>query len=470
MSGRSSLPLSRIVAFRAADAPSALCACKVALARCVHRLLVAAAIAVSASPAHARLTVMHGYVDYASALIWIQTDNPGPVDVAWRAGEAEPERWLSLATLASTDNVTVARLGTLTPGTRVSYRISGDGDQVSGTFTSQPRWSRAADAPDIAIAIGSCFFLADENPAWGSQAYGGGYRILDAVAASKPDLMIWMGDYLYFQPQDEFDATSMAARYRRQRAFPPLRRLLTSTSHVAIWDDHDYGPNDADLSYELKGESLALFKRYWPNPSHGLPGAPGVFSRVRYGDVDVFMLDDRWYRSAKALADGPGKAMFGERQLEWLRNALVHSRAAIKLVVNGSQMWNRVDRFEGWNHYAHEQGAFAEWLVAQRIDGVIFASGDRHFGELLKIERGGAYPLYEFTSSPLKSTPFRNPAGELDNPDLVAGTLVSKRQFGIIRVTGPGNDRRIALESRDESGALLWRHELRAQDLRFLHR
>ena len=58
--------------------------------------------------------------------------------------------------------------------------------------------------------------------------------------------------------------------------------------------------------------------------------------------------------------------MFGAQQLAWLRNALIYSRAPIKLVVNGSQMWNRANRFEGWNHFATEQRAFADWLVAQR--------------------------------------------------------------------------------------------------------
>ena len=76
--------------------------------------------------------------------------------------------------------------------------------------------------------------------------------------------------------------------------------------------------------------------------------------------------------------------MFGAQQLAWLRNALIYSDAPIKLVVNGSQMWNRVNRFEGWNHFATEQRAFADWLIAQRIDGVVFLSGDRHFTELLR--------------------------------------------------------------------------------------
>ena len=266
---------------------------------------------------------------------------------------------------------------------------------------------RSDDAPDITIAIGSCFFLAAAEPPWNASTYGGGYEIFDAIAAKAPDLMVWLGDNLYFQPPDELDPASMAARYRRQRALPSLQRLLVAAPQLAIWDDHDYGPNDADMSYVLKAESLALFRRYWANPSYGLPDAPGVFGRARWGDVDVFLLDDRWYRSANRSNDEPGKTMFGAQQLAWLRNALVYSRATLKLVVNGSQVWNRANRFEGLNHFTHEQKALADWLIAQRVEGVMFASGDRHFTELLRIERPGAYPLFEFTSSPLTSRPGR---------------------------------------------------------------
>jgi alkaline phosphatase D len=416
--------------------------------------------------ATAGLTLMHGYADYASALIWIQTDAPGAVEVLWRMeGDADAHR-ATLDARAAENNIVLARLTGLLPGKQVSYAVAGDGERREGVLRAQPRWTRPADAQDIAIAIGSCFFLADANPVWGSQNYGGGYEILDAIAAKKPDVMVWMGDNLYFQPQDELDPASMASRYRRQRTLPALKTLLTAASHIAIWDDHDYGPNDADLSYTMKGDALTLFRRYWANPSYGLPETPGIFGRARFGDVDIFLLDDRYYRSANKLLDGPDKTMFGAKQLEWLKNALVYSSAPLKLVVNGSQMWNRVNRFEGWNNYSAEQRAFADWLLAQRVEGLIFLSGDRHFTELLKIERIGGYPLLEFTSSPLTSGTF-DPPGEKDNPDVVQDTYVVKRQFGMIRVTGPGNDRAIALESYDQKGELQWRHEIRARDLRF---
>ena len=421
----------------------------------------------AAMPAAAKLTVMHGYADYTSALLWVMADSPGPIAISWLADGQVTENRLTLDATTATGNVVQARLSGLVPGKAFAYRVTGDGDARAGTLTTQPWWSKSAEARDLAIAFGTCFFLADADPAWGGQNYGGGYGIFDTIAAMKPDLMLWGGDNLYFREQDELDPAAMAMRYQRQRTYPPLQKLLTAAPHLAIWDDHDYGPNDADMSYVMKGDSLQLFRRFWTNPSYGLPDVPGIFGRARWGDVDIFLLDDRWYRSANRAKEGPDKTMFGAQQMAWLRNALIYSRAPIKLVVNGSQMWNRANRFEGWNHFATEQRAFADWLQAQRIDGVVFLSGDRHFGELLKVDRPGTYPLYEFTSSPLTSRPWGNPdAAEQHNPDVVPGTLIGKRQFGMIRVSGPEDDRVLALESYDAAGTRLWRHEIRARDLR----
>jgi alkaline phosphatase D len=247
-----------------------------------------------------------------------------------------------------------------------------------------------------------------------------------------------------------------------------MQPLLTATSHLAILDDHDVGPNDSDGSYVLKSETHKLFQRYWPNPTFGLPGVPGSFGWARFGDIEFFLLDDRYYRWPNNYPDVPEKTMFGAAQFEWLKQALVSSRARIKIVAGGSQFWNRVSHFEGLHQFPQEQRRLSEWLMTQKIDGVIFLSGDRHFGELLKIERPAAYPLYEYTSSPLTSNAVSNlEASERSNPDVVPGTLQGKRQFGLIRVSGPGTDRTIALEAYDSDGALLWRNEIKANDLRF---
>jgi alkaline phosphatase D len=416
-------------------------------------------------PATAKLVVMHGYADYTSAVVWIQAEAPGPVEVTWRAGEADLR--LTLDAAAANDRVVVARLTGLSPGASVAYRITGDGDRREGKVRTQAWAVKPAERSEFVLAIGSCYFLHDGNPVWPDRGYGAGFEIFDAIAAKSPDAMLWLGDNLYYQRPDFLDPAAMAMRNQRQRSFAPLQNLLTSTAHLAIWDDHDYGPNDADASYVMKGETLKLFQRYWPNPSFGLPDAPGNFGMVHFGDIDVFLLDDRWYRSANRAPDGPGKSMFGARQLEWLRNALLHSTALVKLIAGGNQFINRANRFEGWNRFATEQQAFLEWLAAQKIDGVIFLSGDRHFTELLRVPRPGTYPLHEFTSSPLTSGPFDPPPkGERENPDLVPGTLVAKRQFGLIRIAGPAAARMLTLENYDSVGALQWRQEIPVATLR----
>ncbi len=437
---------------------------------CAGRLAVTVlAWLFAVAPAAARLVVMHGPAELTSAVLWIQTDAPGTVRLSWRPDGDAAERQLELIAAAAQDNVVVARLTGLVPGGRAVYRIEAGDERRDGQVRAQPWWSKAANAPPITIAIGSCFFLADADPRWGGNGYGGEYEVFDTIAGVKPDVMLWLGDNLYLQRPDFMDPAAMAERYRRQRAFLPLQNLLTAAPQLAIWDDHDYGPNDADASYVLKGETLRLFRRYWPNPSSGLPDTAGAFGFAQYGDLLFFLLDDRYHRSPNRWPDGADKTMFGARQLEWLKQALTYApRNSIKIIAGGSQFWNRASRFEGWNHFRTEQQAFADWLLERRIEGVIFLSGDRHFGELLKLERPGAYPLYEFTSSPLTSRPpARVDQAEHDNPDLVAGTLFNRRQFGLIRVSGPGDRRELSFESFDSTGTLLWKHAIPAGELRF---
>ncbi len=415
------------------------------------------------------VSIMHGFADQSSLTLWVQTDRAVRV-----AAKLHPEgapgrtRRVEGATRAADDFVAHLRLAGLDPGTRYRYTVFVDGKPAAepGTFATQPLWQFRVDPPALAIAFGSCHYLNDRfdrpGPPWGEE-----YRILDAIAAQRPDLMLWLGDNVYFREPEWTALEGMSARYRAYRAAPAARRLLRATSHVAIWDDHDYGPNDSDGSFTLKGVALEAFKRYWPNPSHGLPGVPGVFGMVTLGDVDLFLLDNRFHRYPNRYPPRPEKAMFGRAQLEWLKQALVSSRAPFKVVAAGGQFWNTANRFEAFHNYPAEQKALADFLLEANVPGVMFLSGDRHFGGLWRIERPGAYPLYEFTSSPLTAGPFANPpAEEHDNPDLVPGTRVTQRHFGMLRVSGPRQERVLTLEAYGSDGTLLWQRRVGAGELR----
>ena len=136
------------------------------LARCIRtcaRTIACIVLPLVASGALARLVVMHGYADVTSALVWIQADAAGPIRVTWQPeGRAEP-RHLTLDAVAADDFVVVARLTGLAAGGRASYVIEGDGERREGSVRAQPNWRNSADAATITIAIGSCFFLGDDD-------------------------------------------------------------------------------------------------------------------------------------------------------------------------------------------------------------------------------------------------------------------------------------------------------------------
>jgi alkaline phosphatase D len=443
-----------------------------AMSRALRSLLLAASLVlggVPPAPGAQAVSIMHGFADQSSMTLWVQTERAARVTVELHpvADPGKPRR-VEGAARAEDDYAVALRLAGLDPGTRYRYTVLVDGEPAAepGRFATQPLWQFRTDPPAFSVAFGSCFYLNDRfdrpGPPWGAE-----FRILDAIAARSPDLMLWLGDNVYFREPEWTSPEGMSARYRAERALPELRRLARVTSHVAIWDDHDYGPNDADGSFTMKGAALETFKRYWPNPSHGLPGVPGVFGMVTYGDVDFFLLDNRFHRYPDRYPPTPEKAMFGPAQLEWLKQALVFSRAPFKIVVAGGQLWNKANRFEAFHNFPAEQRALADWLLEQKIPGAVFLSGDRHFGGLWRVERPGTYPLYEFTSSPLTAGPVTNPSQEeRENPDLVPGTLIAQRNFGMLRVSGPRNERVLTLEAYASDGTLLWQRQIRAAELR----
>ena len=156
--------------------------------------------------------------------------------------------------------------------------------------------------------------------------------------------MLWLGDNLYLRPEDWNSHEGIFRRYASSRSNPALQPLLGSVHHYATWDDHDYGPNDANRSYALKGSSLLAFKTFWANPSYGLPELPGVFGQFSWGDVDFFLLDDRTYR-APASTPEP-RPYLGQAQLTWLLESLSNSRAPFKVIASGSQVLSPYNRFE----------------------------------------------------------------------------------------------------------------------------
>jgi alkaline phosphatase D len=404
--------------------------------------------------------------------VWLQTVDPRRVQVRfWERDRPESARLTDeVRTTAEGDLIARLRLAGLRFGARYDYEVYLDGRRVAlpftATFQSPPMWRHRTAPPDLRIAVGSCAYVNDPPYDRPDPPYGGDYQIFRAIAEQRPDVMLWLGDNVYLREGDWTSEAGIRRRYAHTRALPELQPLLASAFQLAIWDDHDFGSNDADRTYPLRETSLQVFRDYWANPSYGTLETPGVFTRVEWGDIELFLLDDRFHRSANRLPDAdPAKRMFGAAQLRWLEEALAGSGATFKIVVNGNQMWNPITNYEAFGHFAAEQAELLAFLEQMKIPGVVFLTGDRHATELLRRDVPGLYPLYEFTSSPLTSGASRNEK-EKDNPARVPGTWVTERNFGLLEVTGQPKARVLTLRTLDAQGKELWRHAIREDELR----
>ena len=417
---------------------------------------------------------MLGYSEMTETVVWLQTRRQCRVQLRfWKQNQPDTARLSDeFETRADGDLIARFKLSGLEFGSKYDYEVYIDGQRIAlpfaTAFQSQPMWRYRGDPPSFRLAIGSCAYINDAPYDRPGDPYGKGIEIFKAIADARPDFMIWLGDNVYYREADWLTESAMRYRYAHTRALPEMQPLLASTHNYAIWDDHDYGPNDSDRTFRLRDASLRIFKDYWANSSYGTEETPGVFGRFEWGDVEFFLLDDRYHRSPNQMPVGPDKVMFGRAQMSWLMESLRSSRATFKIVVGGNQMMNPLMRFEAFGKFPDEQKRLLDFMRDARINGVIFVSGDRHHTELIKRMEPGLYPLYDFTSSPLTAGGGRIEE-EANNPARVAGTWVTGgvRNFGLIEVSGTAKDRRLLMRTLDQAGKELWRHEIKAAELQF---
>jgi alkaline phosphatase D len=413
---------------------------------------------------------MPGHVGIRDAIIWLQTSSPTSVTLEYWAKDHPSEHLFSdpHALDSSTDFTAHIGLHGLQPGTVYEYRVFLNEKEIaftpSLTFHTQPLWLDQKIPLNFEVVVGSCSYINETPLPATVGGYGGGFEIFNSIANRQSAFMLWMGDFIYFRKGDFHNPRGMAYRYRQARSFGPLQKRLQSTHHVAIWDDHDFGLNNANRAWIYKDQALEHFQRYWANPSYGLKELRGIFTVVSYGDIDFFLLDNRFYRDDDRAPEVPGKAMFGKAQLDWLKNALLMSTASFKIIAGGSQFFDNQPRWDGWNHYPKEKELFLEWFRQVKPKGVMFLSGDRHTTKFIRYNQNVPYPLYELTCSPLTSRA-GNPNYDELNHWVVEGTMVGERNFCTLNFSGERFNRTVNIQSHNTQGTPLWSHSIKIQEL-----
>jgi alkaline phosphatase D len=334
------------------------------------------------------------------------------------------------------------------------------GAALSGALKAVPAWSqgRSADSatsdPHPAldrtltrIAFGSCAKQDKEQPIW------------DTVLAAKPDLFVFLGDNIY---GDTRDMDVLRAKYAKLAAKPGFQKLRASTPILAVWDDHDFGEDDAGGDYPMKEESRQIFLEFWGEPADSpRRSRNGIYASYVFGPEDrrvqVIMPDLRYNRSPitrldlgasttykeweaakrKAGVPVPGPyarspdthaSMLGERQWQWLERQF-DVPARLRIFASSLQVLADFPGWEAWINYAHDHQRLIELIRRKRASGVVFISGDTHYAELTRLDVNVPYPLWDLTSSGLTEV------WPVDVPNANrVGSHLREPNFGLIEI------------------------------------
>lgn len=330
-----------------------------------------------------------------SLTVWGRTSGEFPVQLRYSeyADMRDAQMTDPVEAVKADDYTVVLRADNLKPDTTYYYQVYCRERPAADSSGRAPFKTKTAPAgkSSFRVAFGSCARLDDDphQPIW------------SVVESLDPDIFLWVGDNVY---GDTLDPDIIGEEYQHQRLVTAFAPTMSTVPQFAVWDDHDYGLDNHDRRNPIKEGALDVFKRYWPNPSYGLPDTPGVFFKHNHGGVDFFFLDGRYHRDPNAAPDSPEKTMLGAVQLEWLKRELKASDAPFKMLVSGST-WNTSYGPEGdsWAAFRHERDGLFDFIRDEEIGGVVLVAGDTHWGELNCIpwSDNGGYDLYEFVSSPL---------------------------------------------------------------------
>jgi alkaline phosphatase D len=287
---------------------------------------------------------------------------------------------------------------------------------------------------------------------------GAGYvpaneRIWEVIKSRQPSAFLGMGDNVYMNMPDYPNAFHQYTYYRRQSR-PEFKNLVSSIPVYAIWDDHDSATDDCWMGpYRdkpgWKMPLLDFFKQNWINPAYGDSAWPGCWFSFSIDDVDIFMLDGRFYRT-NPYKENP--TMLGPVQKAWLLEELKKSTATFKVIASPVP-WvfgTKGEARDTWNGFREERQEIFDFLAVNKINGVILISADRHRSDAWKIERENGYPLYDFESSRLTN--------QHSHP-LVEGALFGyneKQSFGLLVFDTQADDPQVTYNIISIDDELIW--------------
>jgi hypothetical protein len=324
----------------------------------------------------------------------------------------------------------------LRPGIRYAYGLEVDGrlDPAGGRVTTPP-----AGPASFRFAVGSC------------ARTGSNGRVFDAIRATEPLFYLNTGDFFYGDV-DTDDLPRFRRLYDATLGAPAQAALYRSTATAYVWDDHDYGSNNADGGSASRPAASRAYREAVPHYPLATGDGP-IYQAFTVGRVRFLLTDAR---SARAPGD-----LLGARQQAWLEGELRAGRDRYALMVWVSTVpW--IDAADPdadtWGGYAAQRRRLADVVAGAGIRNLLMVSGDAH---MLAIDDGrdsdysgaggGGFPV--FHAAPL-DRPGHTKGGPYSH-----GTRARGGQFGLVSVEDPGRGPvTVTLSGRTDTGAEVMRY------------
>lgn len=373
-----------------------------------------------------------GAVQADGAKVYIRTTKPQQnIDLALSTDRAmtNPIDFTGV-TNQQRDNTVMLLLTGLKPDTRYYYTIKVDGkpDTITGNFRTFPEVGKPGD---YVFVTGSC--QETEN-----------MKVFDVMPLHSPYFMMHTGDFTYpdyqIKPGYANSMDTVALSYRKRYDEKVMKQMLYSMPIDYMYDDDDYVGGsagkyctndckmymkDGHVHNEMFADTFPAYQRrnvilgydeYFPH--YDLPDtSEGIFHSFKMGNAEFFVIDRN---SAKAnphkdafrydkkkkrwVFDPPaGYALFGKKQMDWLKNAMKNSTADWKFIVSGIPLnggckklldgglkiqkihWKGWFGFhmawgfgQYWAAYPEERNDFMKFIEDNNIKNVLVVSGDTH--------------------------------------------------------------------------------------------
>lgn len=283
------------------------------------------------------------------------------------------------------------------------------------------------------------------------------------IAANKPDLWLWLGDIIYANTRDMKRLENM---YKALKTIPDYKKLMATSQILGVWDDHDFGENDAWSSFPPKKESREKLYDFFEIPKNSyLRKREGAYQSYLFGKanqrVRVIFLDTRYFRDS--LTPDPTKqrrylpnddgTMLGAAQWAWLEKELSKKDAGLTILASSVQVVADDHGHEKWGNFPNERKRFFQLIGKTKPKNLVILSGDRHMAEISKCSIPGlGYALFDLTSSGLTHT--RTAVSEA-NKFRSGSHMYVKKNFGLLQIEWSGEKPTVICQIRGENNELL---------------